>query len=75
MINTEKKKLRSLDKSKAENETAIKNKEKEIEKMAAECEKILEKSKKDAEEYAVAQRQFQAVSAGEYLVFIHCSMT
>lgn len=63
-INTEKKKIRSLAKSKSENEAAIKKKEKQIEDMISFWEKLMEQSKQDAEAFNNARKQFQAVSAG-----------
>lgn len=64
LINTERKKVRSLAKSKSENESAIKEKQKQIDGLMAVWEKLMEQSKHDAEAYNNARKHFQAVSAG-----------
>nr|XP_002119958.1 structural maintenance of chromosomes protein 2 [Ciona intestinalis] len=64
VINSEKRKLKGLSKSKSECESAIRNKTKALENLRLLCEKAEHESSKMNEEYAAAEKHFQAVTTG-----------
>uniref|UniRef100_H2YJF7 Structural maintenance of chromosomes protein n=1 Tax=Ciona savignyi TaxID=51511 RepID=H2YJF7_CIOSA len=64
VINSEKRKLKGLQKSKSECESAIKSKSKALDSLQSACDKLESESVKLAEAYTAAEKHFQAVTTG-----------
>uniref|UniRef100_H2YJF9 Structural maintenance of chromosomes protein n=1 Tax=Ciona savignyi TaxID=51511 RepID=H2YJF9_CIOSA len=66
VINSEKRKLKGLQKSKSECESAIKSKSKALDSLQSACDKLESESVKLAEAYTAAEKHFQVIYGGYF---------